>query len=138
MTIVHPGALMTETETLVVLRCGECQMLYAMPTSLHERLKGTERGKTFYCPAGHPRVYAGKSDAEKRAERAERRLADEQEWSRIQQAEVQSLRKAHAVTKGKLTKARNRADRGVCLHCHRTFAAVAAHVERMHPEAGAA
>jgi len=38
-----------------------------------------------------------------------------------------------SATKGQLTKARKRADRGVCQHCHRSFVDVARHVATKHP-----
>lgn len=63
-------------------------------------------------------------DLEQELARAERRAQNYDDIERL----------SHSATRGQLTKARKRADAGVCQHCHRTFANVARHVAGHHPE----
>jgi hypothetical protein len=84
----------------------------------------------FYCPNGHNMGWDETEEDRQRAraERLERQLANAQEGER-------SYRASLIATKGALTKARKRADKGVCQHCNRHFANVERHVAHMHPDA---
>jgi len=121
------------TEELVVVTCW-CGMSHAVPEALRAtQLRKHDDGIKFdiYCPLGHTYIVAGKPAVEKEREarrRAEAALVQEQDQHKAE-------RKAHAVTKANLTKARKRADRGVCQHCQRSFVDVARHVRTKHPEA---
>lgn len=98
--------------------------------------KRRDDGGTFYCPNGHGAVFRKSTaqierDKREAAEREAQRLRDRL----VAEAnEREALRRRHAATKGQLTKARKRADAGVCQHCKRSFANVARHVTHMHPE----
>lgn len=120
------------TTTLVTHECYRCHVMFAMPQELNERALA-DHSIAFYCPNGHGAAYTGKTTAEKAAERATwyaQQLASRDE-------DLRSARAAHSVTKGKLTKARNRADKGVCQHCNRHFVNVARHVASQHAASGA-
>lgn len=57
--------------------CGECGVIFAVPTSFNQRRRSD--GQTFYCPNGHRRVYQ-ETDVQrerKARERAEARLTRE-------------------------------------------------------------
>ena len=123
------------TTTLTTLDCGVggCGIAFAIPTSLYTRARD-DHSVCFYCPNGHHVGFTGKSDRQKAAERAEfyrQQLASREE-------DVRAERAAHAATKGKLTKARKRADAGVCQHCHRSFQNVSRHVKSQHADVVAA
>lgn len=93
---------LTYDQTLTLIHCANCGVPFGMTADMEKRRR-QDHG-TFYCPAGHRNVFDGKTDAEKAQERAERLselLSDRAESLRAE-------RKSHAVTKGKLTKARNR------------------------------
>lgn len=86
--------------------CGHCGIQFAVP----ERWLDDRRSKhdTFYCPNGHPRVFAAESREEKLArERAEDETTDERR-----------LRGVAA---------------GVCPCCNRTFQQLARHMASKHP-----
>ena len=122
------------TDELVVLTCW-CGMNHAVPVALRDyQVRQHRDGRevtSIYCPLGHAHAPAGTSEVERERERrraVEARLAAEQD-------QHQAERRAHASTKAALTRARRRADRGVCQHCHRSFVDVARHVRSKHPHA---
>jgi hypothetical protein len=125
---------MSYTGTLTVTECW-CGIVYAIPATLdnyHRRQRENNRDHSIYCPLGHSWQISGESELDqerKRTERLRRQLANEQENVRAAQASATAL-------KGQLTKAKNRAERGVCPHpeCHRSFVDVARHVRTKHPE----
>lgn len=124
---------MTFTGNLVTTDCW-CGMTYAIPQTLFDYVKRQHddgRAQTsIYCPLGHTWSFAGKGEAEKqraRAERLERQLASREE-------DLRAERISHSATRGALTKAKNRAARGVCPCCHRSFVNVQRHVASKHPE----
>jgi hypothetical protein len=127
------GTMKITTE-LTVVTCW-CGMTYAVPEALYDHMlhkrDNNERQPDTYCPLGHTWIITGKSKLDiehERAERLARQLASREE-------DVRAERASHIATKGQLTKARKRADRGVCLHCNRSFVNVANHIATKHPEA---
>jgi hypothetical protein len=115
---------LTHTTKLVTEDCYLCGITFAMPVDYQEhRLRKRD---TFYCPNGHSQHYTGETDKQK-AERLARQLANREE-------DLRSERASHAATKGHLTRARQREAAGVCPQCHRSFAQVRRHMERMHPD----
>jgi hypothetical protein len=116
------------TQTLVTEECYRCHIVFAMPQDFQRRALD-DHSISFWCPAGHCQHYTGKTTTQREKDRAEwfaRQLANREE-------DIRSEKASHAVTKGKLTKARNRADKGVCQHCNRSFVNVARHVASQHP-----
>lgn len=123
---------LTYTGKLRITTCW-CGMTYAIPVELYEhqlhKRDNNLRQSNVYCPLGHTWIISGESALDKvqrQAERLERRLANRDE-------DLRSERASHAATKGQLTKAKKRAERGVCLHCNRSFVDVARHVASKHP-----
>jgi hypothetical protein len=119
---------LTIKQTLTVLDCAACGMVFGISEEFESRRRADHA--LFYCPAGHSQSYTGPSEAEKqrqRAERLERQLANKDEDLRVTRASL-------VATKGQLTKVKQRADRGVCQHCHRSFVNVSRHVATKHPE----
>lgn len=114
--------------TLVFEDCVNCGVVFAIPEEL--RAQRVYDHKRFYCPNGHNMVYTGKTEAEKLQERLDRT----NQMLTHEQNRNESLKRQHAVTKGKLTKTRNRIGNGVCPCCGRTFANVAAHMKTNHPD----
>jgi hypothetical protein len=124
---------MTFTGRLVITECW-CGMTYAIPQTLHDfvhRQFNDGRPQTnIFCPLGHHWCFAGDGEAaqlRKKVERLERTVANRDEDLRAERASKNAL-------KGQLTKVKKRAERGVCLHCNRSFVNVQRHVEHMHPE----
>lgn len=122
------SAILTHTETYEIEHCCTCGMAFAMTRDFKQRRINDH--DWFYCPAGHSQHYTAKTEAQKqleRAERLERTLANRDESLRAERA-------AHAVTKGKLTKTKNRIANGVCPCCSRTFANLGRHMSSQHPD----
>lgn len=117
----------TYTTTLSTLTCGCCEIPFAIPESLHDKVK--RDGSSFYCPNGH---YISYSDTENK--RLQRRLdnmsaAYDRERDRAAYAE-----RSASAYKGQATRLRNRAKNGVCPCCHRTFQQLARHMAAKHPD----
>lgn len=123
-------ATFTSTGTYTVIHCGHegC----GVPFALNEEFIRQRRAdhKTWYCPNGHRRCYPQKNETEEakaRASMLERELANRDE-------DLRAAKVAHAVTKGKLTKTRNRIAKGVCPCCNRSFVNLGKHMAGQHPE----
>jgi hypothetical protein len=115
-----------------ITTCCVCGVQFGMPAYLDKKLRETH--KSFYCPNGHSQSYTGKSEAEKRAERAERDLRWER--GRREQAERDvkcAQRKVKKLTKEK-EHAQSRAAHGACPCCHRNFKQLRRHMKAKHPE----
>lgn len=122
--------------TLTVVNCATCQMPFGIPVGFKTDRVNDHR--SFYCPAGHSNVYAGKSEAEKLRERlileerrAVARLADNDRL----RAEVEHEKARTRGYKGALVKAKKRAAEGVCpvAGCKRHFVDVERHIANKHP-----
>lgn len=110
----------------VTVLCGECGVPFAMTESFQKQ-KLQDR-TTFYCPSGHPRVYTGKTEAQKLQEQLDRerqvREAAEQRALRMQ-GERDQVAKAHK-------RMRTRVMNGVCPCCNRTFQNLLRHMQTEH------
>lgn len=121
-TGTHEINVYTVLERIV---CGGCGLNYAVDARwLNERRND---GLGFRCPNGCERVYR-----ETEADRLKKRLEQSQRWEREAAEQLQAERTAHSATKGKVTKLRNRAEKGVCSTCGRTFANYARHQADVH------
>ena len=114
-----------ERVTLVTETCCDCGVVFAMSAEFRE-VRMDDHG-WFYCPAGHSQHYTGKSEAERRAEEAERELAD---------ARTRLFREqdAHQQTKRDLANVRKRAAAAVCPCCNRSFVQLRRHLATKHPD----
>jgi len=127
-------ASLTYTGELVVVTCW-CGMAHAVPTELNDYQQRTHDDggnvPSIYCPLGHSHIPAARPRAfveRERREAAERDAANAREEARIARAEVEQLKAA-------ATKARKRANAGVCPDCHRSFVNVARHMATQHSKA---
>ena len=116
-----------QTIALYIMDCASCGCVFAINTDYEARRR--RDGRNFYCPNGHVNAWT-EDEADRQAKRAA--LLAQQLASRDE--DLRAARVAHAATKGQLTKVRKRAERGVCLHCQRSFVNVARHVADCHPE----
>ena len=95
--------------------CISCGTPFSIPANLQQQLR--KNHNSFYCPNGHSQAYMGESNEEK----LRRQLTDAM-------AREQRLSDELAAKNRKLAKA----ERGVCIHCHRTFSNVARHMKSKH------
>lgn len=122
------GTTFKASDTLVVEVCCNCHMPFAVTDEFKDdRLKDK---KTFYCPAGHPQSYVGKSDEQKirDLENSLAKARDNAEFWKQQE------RRAIINAKAAATRAANRAKAGACPCCDRTFVQMARHIATKHPE----
>lgn len=127
-TAIKAGAIMAAQDSLVVIQCGACGVLFAIPKSLDDRNQRT--GESWYCPNGHNRVYAQTTEqklkkqldeAKRCAAYFENRLDDEK---RSHEATVRS----RAAMKGQVTKLKKSVQAGECPCCGKSFPNLKAHM----------
>jgi hypothetical protein len=121
------NTLYSETYELTVMRCPVCIVSYALPEPLRERCEEHrgESGFGWYCPNGHSLHYPGETAADKARKEADR--------AKLEAMEERDKRLA---AERALAKTKKRANAGVCLDCHRTFADVARHRATKHKAVG--
>lgn len=114
-------------------RCGEA--IYAPAAVKDVYLRNHQN---FYCIHGHGQHYSeGKSreqklqeqldDMQRRAQRAEQRVAQESDRAEHHKARAASY-------KGQVTKIKKRVGAGICLCCNRHFENLARHMAGQHPD----
>lgn len=121
---------MQVTIDLVTATCPTCCITYAFPRRLYDKAQEEKPNFTLYCPLGHKWHYRGESDVDR-----ERRLRQQAE-QRIAQAqdEAAEARAAAERAQRKLQRHVKRAAAGTCPCCQRTFANMAQHMKRQHPD----
>lgn len=123
------------TTTFEVDTCAECAIQFAYPTKFQQERRKDHR--TFYCPNGHPLVFKAETEEERLKKELDRARAATADW-RAEAARVEAERerekRAHAATKGVLTKTRARISNGVCPDCNRTFVNLQRHMASKHKE----
>lgn len=123
-----------ELETLTCGRDG-CGIVFAVP-----EIWVTARRKdhhTWYCPNGHQRYFPDKSDVERLQEQlatANGNLNYYREMYTEYHNQAKSLEKSLRAQKAASTRMKRRITNGVCTSCNRSFANVARHMERQHPD----
>ncbi len=94
---------MIATEELTVQNCYKCSITFAVPKTFDDRR--LKDHKAFYCPAGHPQGYVGKTPEQKLRERlkeAERKL-------QTQHYDEVFNKRTVAALKGHITRLKNKA-----------------------------
>lgn len=115
----------TLTVTFVTVECFKCGTPFALSRDFYEsRLTDKKR---WFCPNGHSQVFVGLSDKEKlsRARAKITHLSDQKDAAQ---------RSADAY-KGHFTRVKkqvDRAEKGVCPHCNRSFLDLRRHMESKH------
>ncbi|WP_110727427.1 hypothetical protein [Mycolicibacterium porcinum] len=112
-----------------------CGVAFAVEDGFDDRRRADHRN--FYCPNGHSLSYKGKTElqkAQERAERLQRQVEAREADIRFEQRRLANERRAHAATKGQLTKTKKRVANGVCPCCNRHFVNVERHMTNQHPE----
>lgn len=121
---------------LEVHDCPTCGMPYAAPTSFFSRIKARKEKNNWYCPRGHPIVFADSEitklqkqiEAERLGAEMERRMREKAQQER-DRAKLQARAQKAAKTRFK-----NRIAAGACPCCNRTFTNLQRHMTDMHPD----
>lgn len=127
-TITYTGHL-----TTVTCHCG---LWFAIPADMYTHRRRS--GEKFYCPLGHTCLYR-ETDTDRERKRAEQAEATATRLrARLDQAEADADHQRSRVKgyQGALAKTKKRAAAGVCPvpGCKRSFANVARHVAKQHPD----
>lgn len=109
-------------DDFVYVWCSKCQDTFPMRRKLIDSLE--ECGNTFYCPQGHPLVYAQK-DIVKRL-----RLAESLSTNRSYI--ISQMEKSAASFRGIQTKQRNRLLHGACPYCTKVPKDIVKHIQEKH------
>ncbi len=112
--------------------CCACSVVFAMTETFYQ--ERSRRKDNFFCPAGHPQSYMGKSHQQKLQE-AEAHARDLSIDNTRLADDNMELATKNTGLRRKNTDLRKRAKNGTCGFCKRTFANVQRHVERQHPGA---
>lgn len=110
----------TKDVTLTDMTCGSCGIDFAMPEWFRKQKKAD--GSTWYCPAGHPRVYRESDVA------AAKRLLEEERLAR------QAVEDQLAASQREAKRQAKRVANGVCPCCNRSFVQLARHMKAKHPD----
>lgn len=116
--------------TLKVLTCWSCSVQFALPLRMYQGFE--EKPETFYCPKGC-RLILGEPDWKKELRRARQDATWYKERAAANHELAEKRKRAHAATKGQLTKTKKRVANGVCPCCNRTVKQLAAHMAEKHP-----
>ena len=121
-------------ETLTVKRCGSCNITFALPEWLDKKRLADK--KSWWCPNGCERVYAGKTELQEtrdalaaethRREQAEARVTD---LCGQRDATERRLR----ATRGVVTRHKKKIAAGRCPCCSHQFKDLKAHMAKQHP-----
>ena len=119
---------------LVAETCCNCGTVFGINEAQLASLKRT--GAWFYCPNGHQQHFT-KTEADRLREQlaaAERARDNARSYAKSVQDQNDAERRAHAATKGQLTKTRKRVANGVCPCCNRPFVNLGRHMAGQHPD----
>jgi hypothetical protein len=117
------------TLEIVWVTCGAngCSLPVGMPKKFYEAKKKSR--STWYCPAGHCRIFVGETNEE----RLKRELEYEKQHRQRAEQDKERARHAAAIARGKLNAAKERVGNGVCPCCKRSFENLRRHMATKHP-----
>jgi len=127
-TVLYDGIATMQHLTFETIVCYKCHVPFAV-TSRHRReLLDTQ--DTFYCPAGHPQHYIGKTEEQKLKEQLDKLKADKlKEEERLYNMYLDQMNETK-----KINRQLKRIHKGVCPCCNRSFVDLKRHMETKHPE----
>ena len=111
----------------------ECGVSFGIPSDLYKRLKAT--GNWFYCPNGHSQHYT--ETTEQKLRREIEKEVQRRQWAESSrddaQKRAQRAERRTAAFKGVVTKVKRRVGNGVCPCCTRSFSNLQRHMKSKHP-----
>jgi len=117
---------------LVVVFCPTCNIPHGIPDEMQRRAHYWKERVSIHCPNGHGWHYTRDKNEE---DRLRAQLESEAKALARTQDLLNAEKASHSATKGQLTKAKKRAEAGMCPHCKRTFQQVQRHIANKHTEA---
>jgi hypothetical protein len=121
--------------TYVVTDCITCGVVYTVPLNVYEAHR--KSGGYHCCPNGHQQGWPADESEDTRIrrerDRLKQQLAQKDDEIRQQREYREAAERSACARKGQITKLRNRAAAGVCIHCNRTVSQMARHMATKHP-----
>jgi hypothetical protein len=118
--------------------CCQCKSEIWLPDALYEAAQHGRGTVTFYCPYGHPQVFAkGETDLDKmrrERDRLAQQVAERDDEVRRQRELREGTERQLSATRGVVTRIKNRVGHGVCPCCNRTFENLARHMASKHAD----
>jgi len=122
---------------MIRLICCQCKRPMSIPEELHTAARASEK-IIFYCAYGHEQHFPAKESGEaimrRERDRAIQQLAQRDDRIRELTKEHQRLREEATKARIARRKVVHRVSNGVCPHCTRSFANLAAHMKTKHKE----
>ena len=119
------------------ITCCRCKVQFGMTEEFYGIAQ--QRGETFtwYCPNGHAQIFSARESEEDKLRRERDRLKQSiAEWMDAeseQRERAQLAERRAAAARGQVTKLKNRASKGICPCCNRTFTNLQRHMATKHP-----
>jgi hypothetical protein len=117
---------------LEVMCCPICGITYAVPESMLDAGR-RKPDLWWYCPNGHHLHFPGKSESEKLEDEKNRRARLQAQLDQ-RDAQLRAQRGATTRARNQRDKVINRAVRGVCPCCNRSFKQLRRHMASKHPD----
>ena len=126
--------------TFHTVTCCQCSCLFAIDDALNNRSRVWKK-ESIYCPScGTLQGWSGETPDQKVRRELEAKLAKAKrdneylEASAIRHRErANSAERSLSATKGVVTRMKNRASKGICPCCNRSFTNLRRHMETQHP-----
>lgn len=120
--------------SLKVTDCPTCGTTFGVTEQFETNRRDDHR--LFYCPAGHPMSFRGKSEVEKERDALRSRLALTERSERFYRDQAAAERRRASAQKGQRTRVMNLIARGICpvAGCRRNFTNVREHMATQHPD----
>lgn len=120
-----------------LITCYKCKIEFGLPDDFHRVAQQSAESFTWYCPNGHPQVFASKPTETDilRRERDSLKQAIAYEQDRVREAErrAELADRRVSAARGQITKIKKRAMAGICPCCGRHFTNLERHMGTKHP-----
>jgi len=120
-----------------LVKCYRCNVQFGMTDDFHNMAVTRGEAFTWYCPNGHAQVFTARESEEDKLRRERDRLrqsvAEWQDAEREQRERAQLAERRASAARGQVTKLKNRASKGICPCCNRTFTNLQRHMATKHP-----
>lgn len=129
------GVSFVENVTLESQSCWNCGGTYAL--NAHFVNTRREDGKSWHCPYCEKGTRFSETESEKLKKEVEyqkNRVIAEQQCHDQTKAELRETEQRRRAEKGAKTRIKNRIERGVCIHCNRSFQDLQRHMATKHKE----
>jgi len=115
--------------------CITCGVVFTVPESKRDHARA--EGGYFSCPNGHSQGWSKeRSESEqtrRERDRLKQKLAEKDDEIRQERERKEAAERQVAAARGQVTRLKNRASKGVCPCCNRSFENLHRHMTSKHP-----